>query len=179
MVWSSHLFKNFPQFFVIYTVKGFRGVNEEVDIFLEFPCFLYNPTDVGNLISDSSAFSKYSLYIWKCSVHILLKLSSKNFEHYFASILNEHNSSFFLQLFLCSSSVAYQTLTDLGGSSSVIISFCFFGTVHEVLKARILEYFAILFSSGPCFVRFKGLTQRKRPRHWERLRAGGEGGDRE
>ena len=66
-------------------VKGFSVANEvEVDIFLEVPCFLYDPTDVGNLISVSSAFSKSSLYIWKFSVHILLKINLENFEHYLA-----------------------------------------------------------------------------------------------
>ena len=76
MVWYSHLLKNFPQLIVIHTVKGFSVVNEaEVDVFLEFSCFFYNPTDVGNLISYSSAFSKSSLNIWKFSVHVLLKLS--------------------------------------------------------------------------------------------------------
>ena len=69
--------------------KGFSVVNEaEVDIFLEFSCFFYDPTDVGNLISGSSAFSKSSLYIWKFSVHILLKLSLKNFKHDLASLWN-------------------------------------------------------------------------------------------
>ena len=68
-VWYSHLFKNFPQFLVIHTVKGFCVVSEtEVDVFLEFPCFFYNPVDVGNLISVSSVFSKSSLNIWKFSV---------------------------------------------------------------------------------------------------------------
>ena len=81
MVWYSHLFKNFPQFVVIHTVKGFSVVNEtEVDVFLEFPCFLCDPVDVGNLISGTSAFSKSSLYIWKVSVHVLLKSSLKDFE---------------------------------------------------------------------------------------------------
>jgi len=76
LVWYSHLLKNFPQLIVIHTVKGFSVVNEaEVDVFLEFSCFFYNPTDVGNLISYSSAFSKSSLNIWKFSVHVLLKLS--------------------------------------------------------------------------------------------------------
>ena len=71
MVWYSHLFKNFPQFVVIHTVKGFHVVNEtEVDVFLEFTCFLYDPANVGNLISDSSAFSKPSLYIWKFSIQV-------------------------------------------------------------------------------------------------------------
>ena len=86
MVQYSHLFKNFPQFVVVHTVKGFSAVNEaEVDVFLEFSCFFYDPIDVGNLISGSSAFSKSSLYIWKFSVHVLLKPSLKDFEHYFAS----------------------------------------------------------------------------------------------
>ena len=74
MVWSSHLFKNFPQFVVIHTVKGFNVVNKaEVDVFLELSCFFNDPADVGNLISGSSAFSKTSLNIWKFSVHVLLK----------------------------------------------------------------------------------------------------------
>ena len=87
MVWFSHLLKNFPEFVVIHTVKGFSIVNEaEVDVFLEFSCFVYDSMDVGNLISDSSAFSKHSLNIWKFSVHILLKPGLENFEHYFASV---------------------------------------------------------------------------------------------
>ena len=92
VVWYSHLLKNFPQFVVIHTVKGFSIVNEaEVDVFLEFSCFFYDPTDVGNLISGSSTFSKSSLYIWKLSVHILLKPSLKDFEHYLASLWNGYN----------------------------------------------------------------------------------------
>ena len=87
MVWYYHLFNNFPQFVVIHTVKGFSIVNEaEVDVFLEFSYFFFDPTDVGNLISGSSAFSKSSLNIWKFSVYILLKSSLENFEHYFASV---------------------------------------------------------------------------------------------
>ena len=87
VVWYSHLFKNFPQFVVIHTVKGFSVVSEaEVDVFLEFSCFFCDPTDVGNLISGSSAFSKSSLTIWKFSVHVLLKPSLENFEHYFPSV---------------------------------------------------------------------------------------------
>ena len=70
MVWYSHLLNNFTQFVVIHPVKGFGVVNEaEVDVFLEFSCFFYDPTNVGNLISSSSAFSKSSLNIWKFSVH--------------------------------------------------------------------------------------------------------------
>ena len=87
MVWYSHLFKNFPQFVVIHIIKGFGIVNEaEVDIFVEFPCFLYDPVDVGNFLSGSSAFSKSSLYIWKFSVHILLKPGLKEFEHCLAGM---------------------------------------------------------------------------------------------
>ena len=87
MVWYSHLFQNFPQFTVIYTVKGFGIVNQaEVDVFLELSCFFYDPMDVSNLIPGSSAFSKSSLNIWKFSVHVLLKPGLENFEHYFASI---------------------------------------------------------------------------------------------
>ena len=85
MVWYSHLFKNVLQFVVIRTVKGFGIVNEaEVDIFLEFSCFFYDPADVGNLISGSSAFSKSTLNIWKFTVHVLFKPHLENFEHYFA-----------------------------------------------------------------------------------------------
>ena len=84
VVWYSHLLKNFPQFLVIHTVKVFSIVNEEeVDVFLEFSCLFYNPADVGNLISGSSAFSKSSLNIWKFSIHVL-KAGLENFEHYFA-----------------------------------------------------------------------------------------------
>ena len=75
MVWYSHLLKNYPQFDVIHTIKGFRVVNEaEVDVFLEFSCFFYDPKDVDSLISGSSAFSKLNFYIWNFSVHVLLKL---------------------------------------------------------------------------------------------------------
>ena len=82
----SHLFKNFPEFAVIHTVNGFDVVNEaEIDIFLEFSCFSYDPTDVGILISGSSAFSTSSLNIWKFTVHTLLKSGLQNVEHYFTS----------------------------------------------------------------------------------------------
>ena len=87
MVWYSHLFKNFPQFVVIHTVKGFGVVNKaELDVFLELSCFSDDPTDVDNLISGSSAFSKSSLNIWKFTVHVLLKPGLENFEHYFTSV---------------------------------------------------------------------------------------------
>ena len=87
MVWYSHLFQDFPQFIVIHTVKGFGIVNEEeIDVFLEFPCFFDDPVDVGNLISGSSAFSKTRLNIREFMVHVLLKPGLENFEHYFASV---------------------------------------------------------------------------------------------
>ena len=87
MVWYSHLFKNFPQFVAIPTVKRFSLVNETVvDVFLEFSCFFYDATDVGNLTSGSFAFSKSSFNIWKFSVHVLLKLGLEKFEYYFATI---------------------------------------------------------------------------------------------
>ena len=86
MVWNSHLLKNFSQFVVIHTVKGFGTINKaEVDVFLELSCFFDDPADVGNLISASSAFSKF-LNIWKFIVQILLKPGLENFEHYFASV---------------------------------------------------------------------------------------------
>ena len=87
MVWYSHLFQNFPQFVVIHIVKVFGVVNKaKVDVFLELSYFFYDPADVGNLISGSSAFSKASLNIWKFSVHVLLELPLENFEHYFARL---------------------------------------------------------------------------------------------
>ena len=87
VVWYSHLLKNFPQFVVIHTVKGFSVVSEaEVDVILEFACSFYDPADVGNLISGSYAFSKSSLNIWKLSVHILLNPSLKDFEYNLGSM---------------------------------------------------------------------------------------------
>ena len=87
MVWYFHLFKNVPQFVVIQTAKGFGLVNKaEVGVFLELSCFFYDLTDAGNLISGSSAFSKSILNIEKFWVHVLLKPSLENFEHYFASM---------------------------------------------------------------------------------------------
>ena len=92
VVWYSHLFKNFPQFVVIHTVKGFGVVNKaEVYVFIKLSCFFNDPTDVGNLISCSSAFSKTSLNIWKFTVHVLLKPGLENFEHYFTSVWDECN----------------------------------------------------------------------------------------
>ena len=87
MVSYSHLLKNFPQFIVIHTDKDFGIVNKiEVDVFLELFYFFYDPTDVGNLISGSSVFSKSSLNIWKFTVYVLLKPGLENFEYYIASV---------------------------------------------------------------------------------------------
>ena len=87
MVWYSHLFQNFPQFVVIHTVKAFGVVSKaEVDVFLEISCFFDDRTDVGNLISGSSAFSESNWNIWKFTVHAVLKPGLENFEHYCASV---------------------------------------------------------------------------------------------
>ena len=83
----SHLLKSFPQFVVMHTVQGFGIVNKaEVDVLLELSCFFNDPADVGNLISGSSAFSKFCLNIWNFTVHALLKPGLENFEHYFARV---------------------------------------------------------------------------------------------
>ena len=100
MVWYSHLLKNFPQFVVIHTVKGFGIFNKaKVDVFLEVSCFFYDPTDVGNLISGSSAFSKSSLNIQKFSVNVLLKPGLENFELYFTSMSDDCNCAAVLIFF--------------------------------------------------------------------------------
>ena len=92
VVWYSHLFQNFPHFVAIHIVTGYSVVNKaKVDIFLETSCFFYDSTDVGNLISGSSAFSKSSLNVWKFTVHVLLKPGLENFELYFASMWDECN----------------------------------------------------------------------------------------
>ena len=86
MVWYSHLFQNFPQFIVIYTVKDFGLVNKaKIDVFLESSCFFDDPADVGNLISGSPAFSKTNLTIRKFSVHVLLKPDLENLKHHFTA----------------------------------------------------------------------------------------------
>ena len=92
VVWYSHLFHNFPQFIVIHKVMGFVIVNKsKVDVFLEISLCFDDPEDVGNLISGSSTFSKFSLNIWKFMIHVLLKPGLENFEHYFASVWAECN----------------------------------------------------------------------------------------
>ena len=86
-IWYSHLLKNFPQFVVIHTVKGFGVVNKaKADVFLKFLCFFDDPVDAGNLISGSSAFSKSNLNVCKFLVYVLFKPGLENFEHYFASV---------------------------------------------------------------------------------------------
>ena len=90
VVWYSQLLRNFPQFAVIHTIKGFGVVNKaELDVFMELSFFFDDPTDVGNLISGYFAFSKSSLNIWKFTVHILLKPGLENFEHYFVCMWDE------------------------------------------------------------------------------------------
>ena len=99
VVWYSHLLKNFLQFVVIHTVKGFGLVNKaEIDVFLELSCFIHDPADVGNLISGFFAFSKSSLNIWKFTVYVLLKPGLENFEHYFASMWDEGNCAVVLNI---------------------------------------------------------------------------------
>ena len=95
VVWYAHILQNFPQFTVIHTVEGFGTVyKEEINVFLELSCFFYDPADVGNLISGSSAFSKTSLNIWKFMVHVLLKPGLENFEHYFTSMWDGCNCAY-------------------------------------------------------------------------------------
>ena len=119
-VWYSHLLKNFPQFVVIHTVKGFGIVNKaEVDVFLKLSCFFDDPMDVGNLISGSSAFSKSSLNIWKFTVHILLKPGLENFEHYFASVWDEYNCRVVWTFYGIAFLINYFQLT-FGGISSTV-----------------------------------------------------------
>ena len=86
MIWYSHLFKNVPEFVVIHTVKGIGIIKAEVDVYLELSWFYYDPVDLGNLISASSAFSKSSLDIQKFTVHVLLKAGLEKFKHYFDSM---------------------------------------------------------------------------------------------
>ena len=117
MIWYSYLFKNFLMFFVIHRVKGFCVVNKtQIGIFLEFSCFLQDPMNVGNLISGSSAFSKPSFYICKFLVHVLLKLSLKDFEHNLASMWNEYycmvvQTFFGIALLLVSAPISFYQMT--------------------------------------------------------------------
>ena len=102
VVWYSQFLKNFPQFVVTHTVKGFGIVNKaEVNVFLELSCFFYDSKDVGNLTSGSSAFSKSILRMRKFIVHVLLKPGWENFEQYFASRWNECNCVVFWTFWHC------------------------------------------------------------------------------
>ena len=131
MVWYSHLFKNFPQFVVSYTVKGFGIINKaEVDVFLELSCFFYDPMDVGNFLSGSSAFSKSSLNIWKFLVHVLLKPMLENFKYYFASMWNECNSQ-------------YQKKKKLLKSIE-IPAYCWFSTSNPYVSPFSMQQYLIL-----------------------------------
>ena len=103
---------NFPQVVVIHTVKSFSVVNKiEIDVFLEFSCFLYDPVDVGSLSPGFSAFCKSSLYIWNFSVYVLLKPGLENFEPYFASMWNECNCAvvWIAILWDCSETFSFQS----------------------------------------------------------------------
>ena len=92
MLWYSLLFQNFPPFIVIHTVKGFGIVKKaEIYILMELSCFFYDPADVVNLISDSSAFSITSLNLWKFMIHILLKPALENFKNYLTGLWDECN----------------------------------------------------------------------------------------
>ena len=119
VVWYSHLLKNIPQFVVIHTVKGFSSTKQI------FFCFLYDPAYVSNLISSCSAFSKFSLYIWKFSVHVTLMPSLKDFDHYLASMCNEYNC------------VVVWIFFDIVGS-----------TIYGIFQARILEWVSTYFFMG-------------------------------
>ena len=143
VVWYSHLFQNFPQFVVIHTVKGFGIVNKtKIDVLLELSCFFNDPTDVGNSISGSSAFSKSSLYICKFTVHVLLKPGLGNFEHYFASIwhlvvVGQYNGGgggkYLTFALLSTSQIAIKIenlLIFLGHSSFLLNNFHFLSFTH-------------------------------------------------
>ena len=100
VIWHSHLFKNFPQFIVSHTVKGFGIVNKtEIDVFVELSCFFNDPMHVDSLISGSSVFSKTSLNIGKFTVHVLVKPGLENFEYYFTRVWDECNCTVVWALF--------------------------------------------------------------------------------
>ena len=168
VVWYSHLFKNFPQFVVTHKANGFSIVNEEeVYVFLEFCCFFYDPIDVGILISGSSAFSKSGSNTWKFLVHILLKLSLENLEHYFASMWDECNREVVWTYF----GIAFLWDWNENWSFPVLWPLLSFllqqcptlcdsvdcsppsSSVHGILQARILEWVAMTSSRGSSWPR--------------------------
>ena len=159
-------FKNFPQFVVIHTVKGFSIVNEaEVDVFLKFSCFLYDPVNVDNLIFGSYAFSKSSLYIWKFSVHVLLKRSLKDFERDLSIMWNEHNCVVVWTFFwLCPSlglewkktfssplaTAEFSKFADILSAVNVEVLISFLISVvlfalHKYLEVELLDHMLVLF----------------------------------
>ena len=129
VVWYSHLLKNFPQFVVIHTVKGFDVVNK-AGIFLELSCFFDDPADVDNLISGSSAFSKSSLNIWKFTVHVLLKPGLETFEHYFASMWGKYNCAVVRVFF---------------GIAFPVLGLCWLSKFAGILSAAILQHHLLGF----------------------------------
>ena len=180
VVWYSNLSQNFPQFIVIHTVKSFGIVNKAgIDVLLELSYFFHDPADVGNLISGSSAFFKSSLNIREFMVHVLLKPGLENFEHYFTSMWDECNCevvwAFFGIAFLWDWNENWPFLVLWPLLSfpnllaywvqhfhSIIFQcpiFLLFHIAHGFLKANILKWFAIPFSSGPHFVRLDWLCQ--------------------
>ena len=145
----SHLFENFPHLGVIHTVKGFNIVNEaEVDVFLEFPCFLHDLADVGNLILCSSAFSKSSLNIWNFSVHILFKPCLKDFENYLASMCQllflPVHFLFYLNCLSFLIHVPGEAFVDIFYSLLVLLMF----------SIVLLIYFTYILSKLYCFLPF-------------------------
>ena len=140
VVWYSRLFQNFPQFIVIHTVKGFFIVNKaETDVFLELSCFFDDPTDVGNLISGFSAFSKFSLDIWKFMVHALLKLGLENFEHYFTSVWDECNCAVVWAFFCIAFLRDYKENWPFPGATAVLSKFA------GILSAALSQHHLLVF----------------------------------
>ena len=154
-VWNSHFLKNFPQFVVIHTVKAFGVVNKaEVDVFLELSCFFYDPVDVGNWISGSFAFSKSSLYIWKFSVHVLLKPHLKDFEYYLASMWNgegamaPHSSTLAWKIPWMEEPGRLQSMGSLGVGHDWATSFWLFTFMHWRRKWQPTPVFLLGESQG-------------------------------
>ena len=140
--WYSHLLKNFPQFIFIHTVKGFGLLNKaKVDVFLKLSWFFNDPVDIGNLISDSSAYSKSILNIWKFMIHVLLKPSLENFEHYLASMWNECNCAVVWTFFGIAFGIGVKT--DLFQSCGHCWVFKFAGILSAALSQHHLLGFEI------------------------------------
>ena len=144
VVWYFHLFKNFPEFVVIHTVKGFGIVNKaEVGIFLELSCFFDDSVDVGNLISGSSAFSKTSLNVWKFMVHVLLKPGLENFKHYFTSAWDECNCVVVLSIFWHFLSLGLEWKLTFSSPMATAEFFRFAGIFSVALEQHRLLWFEI------------------------------------